>query len=151
VAVDGRPHRRQVQTEIRPQRHVDHVQARHARDQRVHREGRRGQQHAGARPRQTQVDQLNQLVRTVAQQQSATWRHAGLAGQRLRQFGRVRQRVAVQFHATQAGQPFFLELARPRVGILHGVELEQARRRRHVIGTQRANFRPQQGVDARGR
>ena len=144
---DRRAHRIDIEHEVAAQRHTDELHADEGRDHFVHHERRLWREHHSTGARHAHENNLNQLVRTVAQQHV----HAGRHGERLLQLGtqclRRRIGIPVDGHIAQDFKPLLLERRRPGVRVFHGVELDEPARVRNVIGLERTYLRADQAGD----
>ena len=118
-----------IEREIRAQRHADKATAVEAGRQLVHRKARPRRHHRRSRPGTGLDHQMDQFVRTVAEHQASAHRQAHGLAEPLLETARIRHRVAIQRLPAEALAQFALQRFRQREGILHRVELDEARPR----------------------
>ena len=92
----------------------------------VHRKARLRAQEAAARSADGQADHLDQLIGAVPEQEAGVVRKTETAPQPPLQGPRLAIGVTVERHRAQRLDQGPAQLDRPRVGVLHGVELDEA-------------------------
>jgi hypothetical protein len=110
----------------------------------VHDEGRRREHHRRARARAGEGDDLDEIIRAVAEQDLHAGRHVHLLRQQLAQLAAGGVGIAVQLHAREVLRQLAPHRRGQRVGVLHRVELHHAVAVGDVIGLEREDLRPDQ-------
>ena len=115
----------------------------------VHRKARLRTEEAAARSADGQANHLDQLIGAVPEQEPGVVRQPEIAPQPLLQGPRLTVGVAVELDRAQRLDKGPAQLGRPRVGVLHGVELDEAGGVLDVIGPQLAHRRAHPTVQPR--
>ena len=129
-----------IELEIAFQRHADVVHPGVQRVHLVHRERRFGREHHRAGPRERLREDRDDLVGAVADEQPGLGRDLERVAQPRLQLGRLGIRIAVDCERGDRAADLLAQRLGQAVRVLHRVELDHARRGRHMVGLEREDL-----------